>query len=314
MKTSGTRPFGKWIRSTVAAGALVGAVGCGAPDAALDEPSLTVDSDRAAAPGGLRCGTPHVNETQLAEIDQFVAQARKANPGAAVTAGSINIPVYFHVINRGTGISNGDVPDSQIQAQMAVLNDAYNGGAVGGAVTSFTFTLAGVNRTTNATWYTMGYGSAAETQAKTALRQGGANALNIYTANLGGGLLGWATFPSDYRRAATNDGVVILFSSLPGGSAVPYDEGDTATHEVGHWLGLYHTFQGGCSKSGDGVSDTPSERAATFGCPSPNPDTCNGAGVDPIHNYMDYSDDPCLYEFSPGQATRADSMVRTYRL
>jgi hypothetical protein len=314
MKTSGTRQFGQMIRSTFAVGALVGAVGCGGTDATLGEPNLSVDSDRASAPGQLRCGTPHMSESQVAAIDQFVARARKANPEAGLVAGSINIPVYFHVINRGTGLSNGDVPDSQIQAQMDVLNDAFNGGAVGGAVTSFTFTLAGVTRTTNSTWYTMGYGSAAEDQAKAALRQGGANALNIYTANLGGGLLGWATFPSSYASNPTDDGVVILYSSLPGGTAVPYHEGDTATHEVGHWVGLYHTFQGGCSKSGDGVDDTPAERNPTYGCPSPNPDTCRGAGVDPIHNYMDYSDDPCLYEFSPGQATRADSMVRTYRL
>ncbi|HEX2568310.1 MAG TPA: zinc metalloprotease [Polyangia bacterium] len=313
MKTSGTRPFGKWIRSSFAVGALVGAVGCGGTDASLNEPNLSVAGDRATAQGQLRCGTPHVTETEMAVIDQFVAQARKTAP-QGVVAGSINIPVYFHVINNGTGIANGDVPDTMITAQMNLLNDSYNGGTIGGAVTSFTYTLAGVDHTTNAAWYTMGYGSAEETAAKRALRKGGANALNIYTANLGGGLLGWSTFPSDYAKNPSNDGVVVLYSSLPGGSATNYNEGDTVTHEVGHWVGLYHTFQGGCSKSGDGVSDTPSERAANYGCPSTPPDTCNGTGVDPIHNYMDYSYDPCLYEFSPGQATRSDSMVRTYRL
>ena len=312
MKTNGTRHVGQWIWSSFAVGALVGAVGCGGTDAALNEPNLSVDSNRVSS-GQLRCGTPHMDEAQVAAIDQFVAQARRTTPGAALTAGSINIPVYFHVINNGSGIANGDIPDSQITAQMNVLNDAYNGGAVGGAVTSFSFTLAGVDRTTNATWYTMGYNTTAEHQAKAALRRGGANALNIYTANLGGGLLGWATFPSDYTRAPSDDGVVILYSSFPGGSAVPYDEGDTVTHEVGHWVGLYHTFQGGCNKTNDGVSDTPAEKSSNFGCPATR-DTCPATGVDPIHNYMDYSDDPCLYEFSPGQATRSDSMVRTYRL
>lgn len=262
---------------------------------------VTPEQDPAAAPHHARCATADLSVEEQIKVEEALAKTALAAPAN----GTVTIQVAFHVINKGSGIANGDIPDSQITSQMNVLNAAY-------ASTPFKFNLSSVDRTTNATWYTMGSGSTAEKNAKNALRIGTAETLNIYTANLGGGLLGWATFPSSYQSSPKMDGVVILFSSVPGGSAAPYNEGDTATHEVGHWLGLYHTFQGGCSKTGDYVDDTPREKSAAFGCPVGR-DTCSQAGVDPITNFMDYTDDNCMNTFSPLQADRTWTQWTTYR-
>jgi uncharacterized protein YcfL len=247
------------------------------------------------------CATVDLTEAEKATVEQAISGRVQ---GMARANGSVNFKVYWHVINNGTGIANGDIPQTQIDNSIAVLNAAYKN-------TPFTFTLAGVTRTTNSTWYTCA-GGGCESKMKSALRVGGAGDLNVYSNNMGRGLLGWATFPSSYASNPTMDGVVILYSSVPGGTAAPYNQGDTLTHEVGHWVGLYHTFQGGCAEPGDYVSDTPAESGAAYGCPTGR-DSCASAGLDPITNFMDYTDDACMNTFSAGQANRADSLVAQYR-
>lgn len=251
----------------------------------------------------LRCATRVPSDAEMEVVARHTAL--QAEIGPLATGGVID--VYFHVINNGTGIANGDVSSQMISDQITVLNNAF--GPWG-----YSFNLVSVDRTTNASWYTAGPNSAAEAQMKSALHQGSAEDLNIYSNNMGGGLLGWATFPWGYTSDPQDDGVVLLYSSLPGGSANPYNLGDTGTHEVGHWMGLYHTFQGGCNKRrGDYVADTPPEKSPAYGCPTGR-DSCRGGGLDPITNFMDYTDDACMDRFSPGQDARMDEAFTTYRL
>jgi hypothetical protein len=262
-----------------------------------------------------RCGTdehgPKVPMLQE-QIDALMAQGRLQAGG--------QIGVYFHVIYNG---GEGNVSDADLDAQILVLNrnyagKDYNGNTVSGAAnTGYTFVKVGTDRTNNRQWFKMVPGNRAETQAKNALAVSPGNTLNIYTCKPGQNLLGWAVFPNGSQAGTNMDGVVIHYGSLPNGYLSPYNLGGTATHEVGHYLGLYHTFQGGCdtgscSTTGDNVCDTPAQSTATSGCPS-GKDTCPAAGLDPIHNYMDYSTDICYTNFTAGQDTRMNGMVNTYR-
>jgi hypothetical protein len=263
------------------------------------------------------CATHAPDAAEAAAIEEHVAMMeslRNRNGFDPVAnAGEVTIPVWFHVITNTSGA--GNVTDARLAEQLTILNESY-AGLTGGAATKFRFSHAGTTRTANNTWFGAGYGTTAETQMKSALRKGNAGTLNFYTNQPSTGELGWATFPSSYSSQPLKDGVVCDYRTLPGGSLSPYNEGDTGTHEVGHWVGLYHTFQGGCNGSGDYVSDTPAEKSAAWGCPTGR-DSCttgkNAAGVDPIQNFMDYTDDYCMFKFTAGQASRAASLSGTYR-
>ena len=223
------------------------------------------------------------------------------------------VPTYVHVVSLPDG--TGNVSDRAIRDQIRVLNNTFAGGE-GGYNTGFSFDLAGVTRTVNADWYYAGPSTSAERDMKRALRQGGDNALNIYLTTAGA-YLGWAYYPNqlNHNGSAYLDGIVIDWESMLGTSttyAGRYDQGETATHEAGHWLNLAHTFEGGCNNWGDHVDDTPPELTPTSGCPA-GKDTCSEPGLDPIHNYMDYSYDQCYTEFTQGQALRMQDAWLTYR-
>lgn len=267
-------------------------------------PAAGGDAD--AARGG-RGGLDHeaisrADQVRIERETKAILNKRGISLNEAAAA-SATVPTYVHVMAAANG--DGNVTDAQIADQIDVLNNTFGGGESGDAAdTGFTFTLAGVDRFYNDTWHVDGSSSKYRSQT----RQGGKNALNIWLVDFE--LLGVATFPFGGNKRI--DGVRVHYDSLPGGGIANYDLGETATHEVGHWLGLYHTFQGGCTAKNDEVADTPAQSTSTNGCPI-GADTCDLPGVDPIHNYMDYSYDSCYNQFTQGQSDRMAQMWTAYR-
>ena len=263
-----------------------------------------------------RSKTPRVPDPN--EIPMKTANAWGTLPDAPqLPDGSVSVDTVVHLIGAEPFSSRETRRWTRmVTDQVQVLNDSFAGRtADDAAATPFTFALTDLNFVVNESWSTVTPGSRVETEMKQALRQGDRTTLNIYAANIGGGLLGWAYFPQDTEAPgrAFLDGVVILDESMPGGSPdlYPYNEGDTGTHEVGHWLGLFHTFQNGCSASNDFVEDTPQEAGPQFYCE--DRDSCRSPGVDPIHNFMDYTEDFCMDHFTSGQSARMNDVWMAYR-
>ncbi len=222
----------------------------------------------------------------------------------------VQVPVFVHVLRSRT---QGNVSTHRIRRQIAILNGAYAGKQSSRAARSpFVFTLAAVDRTKNARWLRMDEGSVAEGHAKRALHRGDPGDLNLYIGMNRSGSLGWGSSPGAASRTPRMDGVVIRRSSMAGGRGGHYSAGDAAVHETGHWLGLLHTFAGKCGKRGDLVGDTPAEARPSYTCPVRR-DTCTAPGRDPVHNFMDYSYDSCMNQFTPGQVARMRQQWSDFR-
>jgi len=245
------------------------------------------------------CGTvtppPTVLESVQEELDRFKATS-------PIQRDIVNVQVAFHVIHSLSG--NGNISDLMIYNQINVLNEAYE-------QYNIIFTLSSIDRTANDNWFSDM--ESYEQQYKQQLNIDPAHHLNIYTGNMPG-LLGWSYMPYSWSESYYMHGVCLSYTCLPGGT-YPYNLGKTASHEVGHYLGLLHTFDNGCNAPGDYVNDTPYQDDGNniYTC-NPNLDTCpNQLGTDPVHNYMNYVDDACLTEFTNGQSERMDEMIAQYR-
>ena len=253
--------------------------------------------------------------SRMEAIEELTARYEQ-NPSAyrLLSNGMIEIPVVVNVLYK-TAAQN--ISQAQIQSQIDVLNADFIGTNSDNTSVPATFTgvkagdvgvrfvLAGVVRkATNKT-------SFSTNDAMKKGNQGGisptnpSTTLNMWCCNMGGGILGYAQFPGG---SLATDGVVMDDNAFGvTGVTGPYTNGRTATHEVGHWLNLRHIW-GDATCGNDFVSDTPLHNGANYGCPTNGAtSTCSGSPIMMTMNYMDYTNDLCMYMFSAGQKTRMNA-------
>ncbi|HET9861178.1 MAG TPA: zinc metalloprotease [Nocardioidaceae bacterium] len=249
-------------------------------------------------------------------LDRAVAQARSSGASSRARSGLVlRIPVHAHVIDGDH--ANGPSLRA-VRGQIDVLNAAFGGGQSRvNASTHFRFYLASFDRSRNQRWYTASLFDASDKQLRRRLHEGGPEALNLYfsaphSPRADSVVLGWSTVPWRAERQPRLDGVTVHQESLRGGDLRRYNRGDTTVHEVGHWLGLFHTFEGGCSAGNDRVDDTAAEAQPSLTC-EVGRDTCDADGLDPVRNFMNYSFDSCMNMFTPGQVSRMTDNWLAYR-
>ncbi len=262
--------------------------------------------------------TADVTAEDLAQLPARETRTRYVNREVRPRLASrVNIPVYVHVIkgkHRGERVPAGP---RKVRGLIATLNRAMAGGqSQFSTPLRYRFTLKKIDYTKRDGWHHAYLFGPRDRKAKRALHRGNARTLNLYIN--GGGptgqpVLGWARFPWYYSSSPLLDSVTVNTAAMRGGKAKGYNLNDTVVHETGHWLGLLHTFQGGCSAKGDLVADTPAEAEPSFGCEGRR-DTCaDDPGFDPVRNFMDYSLDSCMNRFSAGQVQRADAAFAKWR-
>jgi len=275
---------------------------------------------------GLRCNTPPFDpargSTKTGPSDCAYGSTNPTSEYAPTFL--YDIPVVVHVIERTNGV--GHLTEAKVQSQIDVLNEDFRAlsGSLGanGFDGMIRFHLAtedpagnptnGITYSVNNTWFNDG-GSYWNFLAWDTHRY-----LNIYT-NSASGYLGYVPdLPQGGIVGSNEDRVVVLYSSFGRNGSIgpPYNKGRTTTHEVGHYLGLWHPFDGGCGTiagcytTGDRICDTARESSPVFGCPGSS-NSCSSP--DPYHNYMDYSDDTCMWEFTPEQVRRMRCTIQHWR-
>jgi hypothetical protein len=280
-----------------------------------------------------QCASQEILEKQMAEdparaaaIQQLEQKTALFKPGMSRFNGTLYIPVVVHVVLPNPNL----VTDAQIQSQIDVLNNDYN--KANSELSNSNVYLAGYNYNDVAncqiTYYvsqtirkTTSATSFGTNDAVKKSSMGGSDAvnattmLNLWVCNLSSGYLGYAQFPGGN---ASTDGVVIDYQAFGTTSTgyslyAQFNKGRTATHEIGHWLNLRHIW-GDFRCGNDYVSDTPPHDDSNGGCPGTgHRSRCSGKPLEQWMNYMDYTDDACMYMFSAGQKVRMDAAIDAAR-
>ncbi|KAJ5641584.1 hypothetical protein N7490_005584 [Penicillium lividum] len=278
------------------------------------------------------CATEDPDASFLHALQQVKVDEAHPDPTASqARQAPIEIETWFHIVSSHAEVDQ--VTDYMINSQLSILQDAYEDAAIH-------YRLQGVTHHVNDLWAQDGDDLA----MKQALRKGSYRTLNVYFQTdlqaspgqagraehrgasksnyLASSVLGFCTLPDPSVNASSprpdyvKDGCNILAKTMPGGSLDLYNRGGTAIHEIGHWNGLLHTFQGeSCSASnpGDYISDTPQQSTPTDGCPTQKDSCPDSPGLDAVHDFMDYSSDVCYESFTPGQMNRMRNMWVTMR-
>ena len=281
------------------------------------EAVVQIDLHDGGSMRGHMCGTPDPTAEFLAETRQnlaTVSEIRGALPSKAAL--SARIPLVFHVIQKPNG--QGFVPDEAINGQVEALNASFRKLGV-------EFYVQAVNDVVKRGWFKkcLPFKKNESLNRKyfkmtRKLAVDPATTVNIYTCQPHGDFLGVGILAGWLPEDDWANAIVLHYLTLPGGPSALYSHGITGVHEMGHYLGLYHTFHpglpdepNGCEAPGDEVGDTPYEAEPAFFC-EPR-DTCPQAGMDPITNFMDYTDDVCRKKFTRGQRRRMEDMTMLYR-
>ncbi|KAG6010172.1 hypothetical protein E4U21_007649 [Claviceps maximensis] len=244
---------------------------------------------RGSRPVRFGCGTGRPTEAFIqtsSELRASESELAARGENGVGGMGGIVVNVYIHVVARDRTVAGGYISRSTVQKQMQVLRETY-------APTGISFVYKDTSWTVNPSWAT----DNDEEGMKRTLRRGSYRDLNLYLLReLNGppGTLGYCNFPAGGVTPSSHlfylDGCNIHVGSVPEGPISGFNLGKTATHEVGHWFGLMHTFDGGdCNGAGDHVDDTPAQASSSQGCPVGRDSCPDLPGMDPIHNYMDYS-------------------------
>ena len=255
--------------------------------AKLDSGVCIERHDRLGPQGRLR---DTVERPAVDELQAWIAKHPRLAARAAAATEPVVVRTWIHVIREDLTVTGGNIPRAWIDDQIDVMNAGF-GGDTGGADTGFAFELAGVTRTTNADWFHM-HSQGQDRKMKLALKRGGLRTLNIYTVDHRT-LLGLRVARAgrrEGRRARRRRRPLPVAARRQRSRSTAW--ATRATHEVGHWIGLYHTFQGGCNGHGDQVADTAAEASAPRSAARPAGTRArNKPGLDPITNFMDYTDD-----------------------